>query len=339
MKKFVISILLGLLFLGLSFLPVKVEASSTMNFSVNAVIPDNQIDKSKTYFDLKMKPGETRNLEVILTNGQNHAITIETNANTAVTNDNGIVDYSKTNPNLDASLKIPFSEIAKIDKEITLPANGTKTVKVNITMPKEEYDGQILGGLHFTEKLNQETEKNEEGVQIKNLYAYVIGVLLTENDKEVKPDMQLGEIKPSQINYRNVLKANLQNSQPIILKNLNIQARVTKKGSNKTLHETNKTDMRMAPNSNFNYGINWENQEFKAGKYTLHMTAKSNENEWKWTKDFEIKGDEAKALNNKAVELEKDYTIWYIIGAILLGLILLILVFLLGKRSSRKKDD
>ncbi|MBC1417667.1 DUF916 and DUF3324 domain-containing protein [Listeria fleischmannii] len=339
MKKFVISILLGLLFLGLSFLPVKAEASSTMNFSVNAVIPDNQIDKSKTYFDLKMKPGETRNLEVILTNGQNHAITIETNANTAVTNDNGIVDYSKTNPNLDASLKIPFSEIAKMDKEITLPANGTKTVKVNITMPKEEYDGQILGGLHFTEKLNQETEKNEEGVQIKNLYAYVIGVLLTENDKEVKPDMQLGEIKPSQINYRNVLKANLQNSQPIILKNLNIQARVTKKGSNKTLHETNKTDMRMAPNSNFNYGINWENQEFKAGKYTLHMTAKSNENEWKWTKDFEIKGDEAKALNNKAVELEKDYTIWYIIGAILLGLILLILVFLLGKRSSRKKDD
>ncbi|EUJ63234.1 hypothetical protein MCOL2_03036 [Listeria fleischmannii FSL S10-1203] len=167
----------------------------------------------------------------------------------------------------------------------------------------------------------------------------MIGVLLTENDKEVKPDMQLGEIKPSQINYRNVLKANLQNSQPIILKNLNIQARVTKKGSNKTLHETNKTDMRMAPNSNFNYGINWENQEFKAGKYTLHMTAKSNENEWKWTKDFEIKGDEAKALNNKAVELEKDYTIWYIIGAILLGLILLILVFLLGKRSSRKKDD
>ncbi|WP_088809375.1 MULTISPECIES: DUF916 and DUF3324 domain-containing protein [unclassified Listeria] len=338
MKKFLASILISLLGLGIWLVPSHADAASTMNFSVTAVIPDNQIDKSKTYFDLRMKPGETQALEVVVTNGLNRTITIESHANTAVTNDNGIVDYSNTKPNLDKSLKTPFSEIAKMDEEITIPANGTKTVKVNVTMPKEEYDGQILGGLHFTEKLDKESETEEEGVQIKNLYAYVIGVLLTENDTEVKPDMQLGDINPAQINYRNVLKANLQNTQPVILTDLEVKARVTKKGRDKTLHETNKKNMRLAPNSNFNYGINWENQEFKAGKYTLHMTAKSNENEWKWTKDFEIKGDEAKALNNKAVELEKDYTMWLILGAVLLGIILLILVFLLGKRSSRKKD-
>lgn len=95
----------------------------------------------------------------------------------------------------------------------------------------------------------------------------------------------------------------------------------------------------MAPNSNFNFGINWDNQEFKPGKYTLKLTAWGSGKKWTFTKDFEIKKDEADKLNDKAVELEKDYTMWYIIGGIALLVVLLILVFLLGRKSRKKNED
>ncbi|PGQ04814.1 cell surface protein, partial [Bacillus thuringiensis] len=42
---------------------VKVEAAE-MKFAVTAVIPENQVDKNQTYFDLKMEPGQKQTLQV-----------------------------------------------------------------------------------------------------------------------------------------------------------------------------------------------------------------------------------------------------------------------------------
>lgn len=38
--------------------------AAEMNFSVNTVIPDNQIDKSKTYFNLKMNSDQQQDVTV-----------------------------------------------------------------------------------------------------------------------------------------------------------------------------------------------------------------------------------------------------------------------------------
>ncbi|MDR4369446.1 WxL protein peptidoglycan domain-containing protein, partial [Bacillus cereus] len=75
-------------------------------------------------------------------------VEVETNANTAITNNNGITDYSVVNPEFDTTLKTPFSKIAKVQKETKIPAKSTVVVNVNIEMPTESYDGVILGGLY-----------------------------------------------------------------------------------------------------------------------------------------------------------------------------------------------
>ncbi|EUJ25373.1 DUF916 and DUF3324 domain-containing protein [Listeria cornellensis] len=313
--------------------------AAEMNFSVSAVIPDNQIDKSKTYFELRMKPNQVQELEVVLTNGLARAVTVETSANTAVTNDNGIVDYSNKAPKLDNTLQAPFSKIAEMPSEITVPAKGSKTVKVKVTMPSAPFEGFILGGIHFSEKDDGDKKESGEGVQIKNKYAYVIGVILSENDVAVEPDMKLNTIKPDQVNYRNVLKANLQNIKPVIIQNLAVEAHVYKEGSDKALYSAKQDTLRMAPNSNFDFGIGWNNQEFKPGKYRLKMVASSGDSVWKWDEPFEIKGDTAADLNDKAVELEKDYTMWYVAGGVLLALLVFGLVFWLGRRSRKREED
>ncbi|EMA6344131.1 DUF916 and DUF3324 domain-containing protein [Bacillus cytotoxicus] len=335
MKK-VVSSLLAIVFL-LHITNITTHAAE-MKFAVTAVIPENQIDKNQTYFDLKMKPGQKQTLQVQMKNDTDKEVVVETHANTAVTNSNGITDYSMTDPQFDSTLKNPFSKIAKVEKETKIPAKSTVTLDVNIEMPKELFDGVILGGLYFKEKEDKKAKGKSDNVQIENKYAYAIGVVLRETDTEVKPDLKLNEIKPGQVNARNVVTANLQNTKAAMLKHLTVDAKVyTEKGKN-VLHETKKEDLRMAPNSNFDYAISWENKALEPGTYRLEMKATDGDQKWEWTKKFTIKGDKAKELNETAVEAQKDYTMYYIVGGIVLFVLLLILMFWLGRRSQNKKQ-
>lgn len=90
------------------------------------------------------------------------------------------------------TLKILIEHFAEIvtegAHEITLKPNETKDWTATIRMPTNKYDGIILGGLHFQENKDEDAKKKseEKDVQIKNKYAYVIGVKLTETPTVVK---------------------------------------------------------------------------------------------------------------------------------------------------------
>lgn len=72
------------------------------------------------------------------------------------------------------------------------------------------------------------------------------------------------------------------------------------------------------------------NDEFKPGTYVFKGVANAGEKEWKFEKEFIIKGDVVKELNEKAVEIDRDYTIYIYIGVafIILKLVLIILYLL-----------
>ena len=86
-------------------------------------------------------------------NDTDKEVVVETHANTAITNSNGITDYSVIDPQLDSTLKIPFSKIAKVKKETKIPAKSTITLDVNVEMPNESFDGVILGGFLKRKKM------------------------------------------------------------------------------------------------------------------------------------------------------------------------------------------
>ncbi|WP_285023819.1 DUF916 and DUF3324 domain-containing protein, partial [Lactococcus garvieae] len=254
--------------------------ASEMDFSVQAVIPSNQVDKSKTYFDLRMAPGQSQDLMVELRNATSSAVTVNVSPNTAITNQNGVVDYSMSKARRDSSLKVCFEDIASTNNEVTVPAKGTKKIAVHVKMPDRPFDGVLLGGLYFTEKTAESKDSGNKGTQILNRYAYVIGVKLTESDKVVPPELRLRSVKASQVNYRNVIVANIQNYKAAILTNLKIEGNVYRKGEKHPVYSETRENLRMAPNSNFDYAIGMHNQAFKPGEYTFKGVAHSGKREW-----------------------------------------------------------
>ncbi|EIL5148336.1 DUF916 and DUF3324 domain-containing protein [Listeria innocua] len=315
-------------------------AKAEGKFSVKAILPENQAS-GVTYFDLQMAPEDKQTIKVELMNQGKEQITIKCVANTAVTNEMGYVDYSIPKAKTDKTLKYPFSDIVKAsESEVTLKPNETKIWSLDINMPVESYDGIILGGLHFQEKKDEEKEKDtsKKEVQIKNEYAYVIGVKLTEKTTVVKPNLELNEIKPASRNYRNVVEINLQNTKATLVGGMAVDAKIYKDGSKKVLRESKRTDLSMAPNSNFNYSVDWENQELKPGKYKVELVAKTADDKWEWVKEFTISEEDAKKANKVALGLEKDYTWMYVTGGILLVFLVIATAYFIGKRA-RKKDE
>lgn len=318
----------------------KTVSAAEMNFSVQAVIPENQIDKTQTYFDLKMTPNQEQELEVTMRNDTEKEVAIEVGANNAVTNDNGIVDYNSPNKEKDSTLKVGFKDVATVENEVTIPANSEQVLKIKVKMPETSYDGVILGGIYFTEKATEETEKESKDSQVVNTYAYTIGVKLTETDAEVKPMLVVNGVEASQVNYRNTVKATIQNTQAAIVKDLEIDGKVYAKGEKEVLYQLKKDGLRMAPNSNFNYAIPTNNKEFKPGTYVFKGEATAGDQKWTFEKEFTIEGSDAKKLNSEAVQIEKSVTwIYVLIGIILLVLLLVVIVLLLLKLKKQKEEE
>lgn len=304
-------------------------SAEEMSFSVEAQLPANQVDKNKTYFDLRVTPGVQEELKVAIQNNKDQEVTVKIQANTAVTNNNGVIDYAVAKPELDKSLEVPFASIAKVEPEVVLAAREKKVVTIPVAIPSNAFNGIILGGLHFSQKETATETKAETGMQIENKFAYVIGVRLSENDGDVESDLNLLTVEAAQRNYRNVVEARLQNPMPRILGNMVVTADVYTENNRETpIYHSKQDNLNMAPNSNFGYGITMANKSFKAGKYVLKMTVEADGKTWPFEKAFEIKAEEAKKFNDQAVDLlEEETNYWpYLIGGSVLVVLIIGLV-------------
>ncbi|MBN3526618.1 DUF916 and DUF3324 domain-containing protein [Paenibacillus apiarius] len=339
--------LLAALWVGLGiFASNEVAVAGTMNYSVKANIPANQINKNLTYFDLKMSPGSKQTISLTVKNGSAEEIKLMIEPNTAITNQNGVIDYSKHEYEKDSSLKYAFTDLISPKQKVTLQGNETKEVPFTIQMPQESFDGIILGGFYIY-KINQadKTEGNNN-IQLKNEFSYVIGVKLSENEKTVQPALKLNEVQAGLMNYRPAVTANLQNIEPVIVNNLEVDARITKEGKQETLYETKKSQMSMAPNSNFDFPIRWEGRRLESGKYHVYVTANDGIQTWKFDRMFEIKSEDAKQINESAVTTDvvtavdnKNTLLFLGMGAIIAVLVIMIILLLKKKRGETNEND
>ncbi|MFW5438187.1 DUF916 and DUF3324 domain-containing protein [Paenibacillus apiarius] len=346
MKKSLL-ILLATLWVGLGIVASnEVACAGTMNYSVKANIPANQINKNLTYFDLKMSPGSKQTISLTVKNGSTEEVELMIEPNTAITNQNGVIDYSKHEYEKDSSLKHAFSELISPKQKVTLQGNETKEVPFTIQMPQESFDGIILGGFYIY-KINQAdiTEENNH-IQLKNEFSYVIGVKLSETEKRVRPELKLNEVHAGLMNYRPVVTANLQNTEAVIVNNLEVDARITKEGQQETLYETKESQMSMAPNSNFDFPVRWDGQRLEPGKYHVYVTANDGNQTWEFDKMFEIKGEDAKQINESAVTtavetaVEKENTLLFLgLGALILALILIIILLLIKRKRGENHEE
>lgn len=209
-------------------------------------------------------------------------------------------------------------------------------VTATLEMPSEEFDGIILGGLHF-EKENVDVEESE-GINIENHYAYVVGVQLRENNQTVDPELSLHSVFPDMYHYRPVIKALLQNSAATIINDLKIRSLIYQQGETMPLKEIVQT-VNMAPNSTMNVVIDWENSPLEPGEYLLEFYAEHGDDFWEWEENFVIEKEEAEQINSAAVGLEDNNNQTEVslkIGIAILILIIISLVAYIGKLKHPK---
>ncbi|ODJ49706.1 hypothetical protein BFR40_11145 [Brochothrix thermosphacta] len=319
-------------------MPTTFSKASELNFSVNAVIPDNQIDKEKSYFDLKVTPGEKQKLKVKLRNTTDKEIVINPHIQSAKTNKNGVIDYTPNKIKKDDTLKIAMEDVAKVPEEVTVPPQSEKDLTIEVTVPKDKFDGVILGGIYLKEDTSKNKEEDKENdVAIKNEYSYVVALQMRQNDNKVKPMLHMNEVNPETQNARNVIVANIQNSEPMIISKLKIDATVNKKGSKDNLAILKKENLQVAPNSNFNIAVPLEGEKLEAGTYILNMKAESAGKEWQFKKEFSISADKATTMNEKDVTLEKETpTMLYIFLGVAFLIVIAVVIYFIIRRNKRK---
>lgn len=322
----------------LSLIPTTFSKASELNFSVNAVIPDNQIDKEKSYFDLKVTPGEKQKLIVKLRNTTDKEIVINPHIQSAKTNKNGVIDYTPNKIKKDDTLKIAMEDVAKVPEEVTVPPQSEKDLTIEVTVPKDKFDGVILGGIYLKEDTSKNKEEDKENdVAIKNEYSYVVALQMRQNNNKVKPMLHMNEVNPETQNARNVIVANIQNSEPMIISKLKIDATVNKKGNKDNLAILKKENLQVAPNSNFNIAVPLEGEKLEAGTYILNMKAESAGKEWQFKKEFSISADKATTMNEKDVTLEKETpTMLYIFLGVAFLIVIAVVIYFIIRRNKRK---
>ena len=334
------------MFIFLGILSIfSIFANEGVYFSVSSIIPENQINKNLSYFNLKVAPSSSQELKVKIFNNKKHEIKVKAMITPATTCRNGFISYTNLT-SYDESLKYPLPDILKLEQsEYTVPAEGSVTATALLSMPQEHFDGIILGGLVFTkaDDSSEATRENQMSAKIENEYQYVVGVMLSENDNKVTANMNLKYIKSTLANYHTNLAINLQNDTPVIIPNLKISGTVYKKGNSEVYKFTEKENIKMAPNSNFDFMVDWQNHKFEAGEYRVHVVAQNGEYFWEWDENFTITPEQVNDINKDAVDLISAIPNWvYIVLAILILILVALLSFIIGcncKGFCKSKKD
>ncbi|MGO2953949.1 MAG: DUF3324 domain-containing protein [Leuconostoc mesenteroides] len=169
-------------------------------------------------------------------------------------------------------------------------------------------------------------------------------MLIQEKDTVVQPNLNLIKVKPDQINYRNVITAELQNDQSVLMSKVSVDAKIYSKNGKKPVYTSIKSDMQIAPNSHLTYPISLNGTSMKAGDYTLKMkvTANKQVKKWTFTKDFTIKSKQARDLNKSDVDVKANTNnsnwLYIVIGAALLIIIIILIVVIILQRKKNSNQ-
>lgn len=281
-------ILFGLLlFVGMFSLGNYAQAES-FGFSVHVNQPKEQIDKTLPYLDLRLKPSETTNISVKVRNdSKKKSLNLETNFASAKTNSEGIVEYAPYDMPEDKSLKYDFKQLVKGPKEITLKPSEEREVTFQITMPDDEIDGFIAGGIEL-----KQIEKSSPKNMLSTEFSYIIGLRMSQNDKKIPAEIEYRKILTGYRDSRPTIMTYLSNVTSDYIENLEITVNVRKKDSNTILLSSTKEGMRMAPNSMILFPILIDNKALNTGKYEALISVKTEDGYTKdWTKPFLLKVD------------------------------------------------
>ncbi|ULG72714.1 DUF916 and DUF3324 domain-containing protein [Macrococcus brunensis] len=314
MKKTVLLLLLLMVVPTVAF-----AETGEVPFSVEPLLPENQSADVRGYYDLAVEANQKQDLQVRLYNSTTKKIEIEVSASSAATNANGLLIYDGSLK--EKGVKYPFSKIADVrEKHISLDSGETYTTTIPIKVPKKGFDGEILGGLYFLQKSDDEAT---DSLTIKNNYAYAIAVRLHEkaNHKKLKPELKLKSVTPKLVDERTAIVAQFVNKQPLLMGKMKFKEQVFREKGKKPLFAHQIDNFAIAPQGIFDIPLMFDNKPLEPGKYIYKASFKKGKENYQFEKSFMIDEVQAEKVNNAAIELEQESNWWYYAIAALMFII------------------
>lgn len=343
-----------ILFIGmLSSFPVNTEANE-VGFSVEPILPKNQIDRNKGYFHLLLDQGEKQTLEIKVKNFTKEPLNLTLWSSNAKTNMNGIVDYSNRVEPDDPSLLYPLTKSIKAPNKIEMKPESEEILKVEVEMPDVPLDGVMAGGLTIEEAKTGSTEAPTLDTTIKNKFSYVVAMLLQqESVVEVTPEVSLSKVYMSQINTKNAVVGDITNLSSVFLNNVTIKTRIIEEKTQEVVFSSEVESKQIAPNSTMKYPTFLNGKKIKAGSYVyqgeLSGVASDDDERLSWALEtpFTIEKEEASNLNKTGTDSETEKNergmtgpwLWLILALNLLFIVGVVsyLVYRRRKKQQKKK--
>ena len=304
------------------------DANSDMLFSVRPKFPENQQKNNTSYYDLRTKPSEEQTVITLLENHTDKELKIAIDYNNAKTNSNSIRDYSK-NELLedDESLVIKFNEIVSGPSEVTLQPYQVVEVETKLSMPDTPFDGVVSGGIQFS-RVDQTIMGAKSNKVIMDL-SYILGMTISENDKEVPEQFEFRTIKPGFVNYENAFLVSIANTAPVFVNDLTIDAEITKKGVASKVYRNKKQNVQMSPNSKIDFPVSLEKDEMQEGQYSALIRVYT-QNGYKrvWEEEFVLTKQDSSYFNQQQqIFIQKEDSVKSV-DILSISIILLLLVSL-----------
>ena len=334
-KKLIIFSIVSILF-SLSILPSEAKAEEDpMGFTVETIMPTSQIDQNKSYFYIKTTPNQEQTLKVSVKGTSSDPVKIRVYVANAMTSESGTVNYL---PNFekDPTLQESIEEITTIsEEEFELKLGEEKVVELKVTPPADSYDGVKMGAVYF----ERVPEEKKEG-KINTEYSYRIGLMSSESDNLYTDSQQLNllSVKPELKRTQKSITLELQNPEPKTIADFYMDTKIVDEKTGKVVKTQKLSGGMMAPNSHFDYSVNWGIDKIPSGKYIAKVSAKSRYKEWELEKKFEITEEQAKKMNEETL-FKLTLPTWAYIGTIIFGLATVLLTLILTIRSKKWKEE
>ncbi|MFD1671831.1 DUF916 and DUF3324 domain-containing protein [Agrilactobacillus yilanensis] len=317
-----------------------VKAAET-NLVVTPVYTDNQIGGHTGYFNTYVAPGETQTYTFLVANKSDDKRTLYMRFNAGYTNQSGNAVFDSTKIPADSSLKYDMAKellVGNRVKRVHVEGQETGTVSFEVKAPSTAYNGVIMGGV--VTSTSGKSSLKSDGTLLKNDYGYAIPIFIrNQQEVSVSPKITLGTVKPAMRNGSPAVLVQTKNEQPAYLTTSTITAKVYRKGESKVYKKSTNSAITMAPNSNFEYGIDWGKNRVEAGDYKLDYTVSQGKlKTWHFTKNFTISNDDAKRLNDLA-GFKPNYTWLWILLAVVVLIVILLIGILVGRRNKKNNNS
>lgn len=276
-----------------------VKAEELGDFSVKAVLPENQLTSEVDYFHLLMKPSDSQDIEIQLTNHQKKKQRYQIAVNVATTSSSGHLSYSEPNKVLDKSLTYAITKLVDIpQKNVSVDGGKTKTIRLTVKTPTKPFKGILLGGITVSKQPDDKKTK-DQGFSVKNALSYTIGLLLSEEEDSPiygESALVLNSLKMKSRNEQVIVEANIQNPKPEIVKEVTVSGRIKKNGQ--TLVKKEQEMVKFAPNSTFSFELPVNSEgKAEAGTYWFEGVAKTDTRSWKFAKKCVVTKEQAEKLS------------------------------------------